>query len=196
MKSRPTSEDLMMFVDGELDPARAAEVEAFVQSDEDARATVEGLRVAGEIVSGAALEAADRAGAGDIADRVMRAVEAGGAGVTDLVEHRRAKSRRPLVIAGAAWGAAAVAAAVAFWVNGPKINSLGEGPAPMTMKAVGSVIADSVAAMAPSASAEVDAVDFGARAGSIFYVPSDGVGVTAVVWLTDDEAGATSGERR
>jgi len=183
MISRPTSEELMMLVDGELDPARAAEVQALVDADPEARATVEALRTAGEIVSSAALEQADRAGAGGIADNVMRRID----GVADLDVHRRAKSRRTLTIAGAVWAAAGVAAALAFWVHAPKIQPYVTHPEPMAIRSVGDVIAGGVGAIAPAA-AEVDAVDFGARAGSIFYVPSDEVKMTAVVWLTDDDA--------
>jgi anti-sigma factor RsiW len=194
MNARPTSEELMMFVDGELDPARAAEIAAFIDADSDARDTARGLTIAGEVVSDAALEGAERAGAGDIADRVMRAIEADGAGVVDLGVRRRERLMRPWVFAGPI-GAIAVAAAVALWVNGPNVHKYVSGAATMTMTSVGTVIAESVTATAPSASAEVDEVDFGARAGSIFYVPSGGIGTTAVVWLTDD-VGANLGERR
>jgi anti-sigma factor RsiW len=179
MNARPTSEELMMFVDGELDPARAAEIAALIDADPDARDTARGLRIAG---------------AGDIADRVMRAIEADGAGVVDLGARRRERSIRPWVFAGPI-GALAVAAAVALWVNGPNVHKYVSGAATMAMTSGAAVVAESVAAMAPSASAEVDEVDFGARAGSIFYVPSDGIGTTAVVWLTDD-VGANLGDRR
>jgi hypothetical protein len=84
---------------------------------------------------------------------------------------------------------------VAVWVNGPSIHEYVSGPETMTIKSVGTAMTDGVAAVAPAA-AEVDVVDFGARPGAIFYVPSDdGVTMTAVVWLADDEPGATSGGR-
>ena len=35
--------------------------------------------------------------------------------------------------------------------------------------------------------AVIDVVDFGARPGTIFYVPSEDESTTAVVWLTDDD---------
>jgi Ni,Fe-hydrogenase maturation factor len=41
----------------------------------------------------------------------------------------------------------------------------------------------------PEPAVSIDAVDFGANAGTIFYVPSDH-GTTTVVWVSDDEAGA------
>jgi len=34
----------------------------------------------------------------------------------------------------------------------------------------------------------VDAIDFGAHTGTIFYIPT-GTHTTTVVWLTDDESG-------
>jgi anti-sigma factor RsiW len=192
MIPRPTGEELMMFVDGELDPVRAAEVQAFVESDPDARATVEALGIAGEIVSESALERADRAGASDVADRLMHAIEADRAGVVDLGARRRGRLTRPWAFAGPAWATLAVAAAVAIWVNVPKIHP---DTGPMVMIGSANKAIEKTAAVVAATSAEVDAVDFGARAGSIFYVPSDGVGTTAVVWLTDDD-GVTRGERR
>jgi Ni,Fe-hydrogenase maturation factor len=36
----------------------------------------------------------------------------------------------------------------------------------------------------------VDAIEFGAHTGTIFYVPTD-TGTTTVVWLTDDDTGDT-----
>ena len=38
----------------------------------------------------------------------------------------------------------------------------------------------------------IEVVDFGARPGAIFYVPSEGEGSLAVVWLTDDDSPASS----
>jgi len=35
----------------------------------------------------------------------------------------------------------------------------------------------------------IDVVDFGARPGTIFYVPSEDESTTAVVWLTEDDTG-------
>ena len=42
------------------------------------------------------------------------------------------------------------------------------------------------------AGAVIEVVDFGARPGAIFYVPSEGEGSLAVVWLTDDDSPASS----
>ena len=44
--------------------------------------------------------------------------------------------------------------------------------------------------------ASIEVVDFGARPGTIFYVPSEGESAMAVVWLTDDDSSPTSGEKQ
>ena len=42
--------------------------------------------------------------------------------------------------------------------------------------------------------AVIDVVDFGARPGTIFYVPSGGKETTTVVWLTDDDESSETGD--
>ena len=42
--------------------------------------------------------------------------------------------------------------------------------------------------------ASIEVVDFGARSGTIFYVPSEGESAMAVVWLTDDDTSPSNGE--
>jgi hypothetical protein len=42
-----------------------------------------------------------------------------------------------------------------------------------------------------SSGASIAVVDFGARSGTVLYVPSDGEGALAVVWLSEEEYSAS-----
>lgn len=171
---RPTDAELVLLIDGELDREREAEVRSWVDADGELRRIVSALRLTGRLVEREALARADRAGAGSIVDSVMARVER----ATALESSARDRGRRS--VAGTALVVAAAAAAV-IWL--PRLATTDRLP---PVAAVADSASDAVVAEPPVPSTEIDAVDFGARAGSIFYVRS-GVATTAVVWLSDDD---------
>ena len=163
-----TDEELMLWVDGELDAERASEVEACVAADPRARAIVAGLRLGADVVSSDALDRAARGGADAIADSVMAAIDREDArpAVANVVP--LPSRRTPMVLTGLLASAAA-AAAVFFFPRAGVVAPPGPGP------------------QAAFTGAVIDVVDFGARPGTIFYVPSEDESTTAVVWLTEDD---------
>src|SRR5258708_1513163 len=78
MSHSPTDQELMLYVDGELDVQRAGEIDAALAADPRARAVVGALRRAAEALASDALERAEASGADSIVDGVMAAVEAEG----------------------------------------------------------------------------------------------------------------------
>lgn len=173
---RPSDAELVLFVDGELDAERTAQVFAWLDADAELRSVVSSLRLVGRLLERDALEQADRAGAESIADAVMERI------ARERASDARHRARRSL---GTAIVLAAAAAAF-VWV---RAGGSPEPPAPTA--AIAPPVApraapDDVGAQAGEPTTEIDAVDFGARAGTIFYVPS-GVATTAVVWLSDDD---------
>jgi anti-sigma factor RsiW len=191
-----TDEELMMWADGELDPSRAAEVEAILQRDPRARAVVAALKQAGDLLASEALEEAGARGADSLAARVMAAIDAeappmeapalrmvpSAAGIGPSQPVRRAW-RAPIVAIGTV--ALAAAAAAMLWMrDAAREHQVGD-------------MRSSISANAPVAepnSTIINVVDFGARSGTIFYVPSEGESDTAVVWLTDDDSSPSTGE--
>jgi anti-sigma factor RsiW len=179
MTRAPTAEELMMFVDGELEPSRAAEVRTFLESDDQARSTVAGLRLAGNLLAVGALDAATVRG--DVVGEVMRRIENEPRG--RAVVRRLHAGKLALVAVGAVM---AVAAALVLWMRATV-------SVPGDIGSIGSYMG----AEDPSdldRTAQVDAIDFGTRTGTIFYVPSGVESTTAVVWLMDDEENAATGE--
>lgn len=162
-----TDEELMLWVDGELDAERASEVEARIAADPRARAIVAALRLGADVVSSDALDRAARGGADAIADSVMAAIDREDArpAVANVVP---LPSRRTPIVTGLL-AAAAAAAAVFFFPRAGVVAPPGPGP------------------QAAFTGAVIDVVDFGARPGTIFYVPSEDESTTAVVWLTEDD---------
>lgn len=201
--------DLMRYADGEIEPEREAEVEALLRQSNEARATVEAFGVIGELVRAAADERAASAGADAIADQVMARIEseqrealqllpASSTGLPSLGQRvsRARRIRRQFIYATCGVTGLALAAAVALLVGrfaGSDVRSLLQAPS-------GGLVSSGpelVVASAPSLVAEhediepsvmVEAVEFGAHTGTIFYVPN-GTGTTTVVWLTDEESG-------
>ncbi len=210
--------ELMLYADGELDEARAAEVAARVAKSPELQNKLAALRLGGAMV--AKLADAGAGPAGSIADDVMRAIalEAGGAKVISLDEQRVARSkagvdkapigaapatspandnsRSPLVILTAI--AVAVAAAFFLWGRSsppdPVAGSSTTGGPAMTTTAPApkapSPEPTMVADREPEPGVEVTSVDFGSRVGSVFYVEGQEKGATTtVVWLSDDALG-------
>ncbi|WP_437810255.1 anti-sigma factor family protein [Sorangium sp. So ce1078] len=215
----PTDMELMLYVDGELDEARHRQVEDYVLHDPRCRAKVAGLVTAADMVRDSALASSAADG---IADGVMAKIlegqrEAaranGGAVVQPLAaspsaEPPRARARLQGSPANDnargifALTALAVAAAAAMMVWG---RTDAEAPsAALTAPAPSAVLAppaatpahEPVAALGAEGEVEpgveVAAVDFGARMGTIFYVPREAAAsgpTTTVVWLSDDGPG-------
>lgn len=190
--------DLMSYADGELDARREAEIEAHLQQDPHDSAIVATFFEMGARVREVADARARDAGADDIANWVMGRIEqekaenvvalrpAGPVGSTPA----RVGSIWPMAVGGLA-AAAAVALLVWRFAGFDLVQ-----PVPKQVEVTPSTNPEMVVASAPLPAVDydpepgvsVDVVDFGARTGTIFYVPSD-TGTTTVVWLTDDEAG-------
>ena len=192
----PTMEDLMLYADGELDPERATEVEAYLETDPDACDLVATFFELGDLIRDEANERAGEAGADDIANQVMARIEGQGSNVVALPTKPSTEREKPASVWPVALGGLAAAAAVALVVwrfAGLDITEpSGMQPsAALTTSASAELVVASAPAPAPdydpAPGVSVDAVDFGARTGTIFYVPSD-TGTTTVVWLSDDEA--------
>ncbi len=169
----------MLWFDGEGDARRAAEVEAFVAKNPRARAIVAALQKAASIVESDALARAGASGADSIADSVMAAIDAEPARVVPLPVRASRARRFPFASIGVLVAAAAAAVIVFFphAKEGPLGGATAKGPSAGTFSGV-----------------VVDIVDFGARAGTIFYEPSDDDSAVAVVWVTEDDTNPSSGE--
>ncbi|PIE05867.1 MAG: hypothetical protein CSA75_02505 [Sorangium cellulosum] len=188
----PSHEDLMLYADGELDPERVAEVESYLEQSQEARDVVATIFEIGDVVRLSAEQWAKTKGADDIADRVIAEVEKQAkSNVVDLSTYRPG-SIWPVALGGLA--AAAAVALIAWRFAGLELAptsyavdvaaSASAGEPEMVVASAHVPISDDD----PEPTVSVDAIDFGARTGTIFYVPSD-TGTTTVVWLTDDEAG-------
>ena len=192
----PTNLDLMMYADGELDEARAAEVEAYLEGSSDARDILATFVEIGDQVREHADEAARSAGADGIADDVFARIEAE-RGLSNVVPIRKAAEPTKPSVAAIAFGGLAAAAAVALLVW--RVAGVGVVPieAPRVAETAAPASTQLVVASAPAPAPDydpepavsVDSIDFGARTGTIFYVPTDTGTTTTVVWLSDEEAG-------
>jgi anti-sigma factor RsiW len=188
MSQQITDQDLMLWVDGELEGRRAAEVAAHVQGNPRARAIVTALRLGSDLIESDALRHAGSSGADGIAEAVMDNIEADASRRFMGRPHRAPVWRLPAVTAATFAFAAAAVWALFFRVSNPALPAADiTSPAP-----VGTGVLDTVFADARTASIEV--VDFGARPGTIFYVPSEGESAMAVVWLTDDDSSPSNGD--
>lgn len=177
----PTDLELMLWVDGELDAERAGEIRELVERDPRLRALVAALCEGAELVTEEALRHAELEGADGIADNVMEAIDAAAS------RHLIAPVKR-----GPAWRAPAVAA-LAFALAAAAAWTL---IFPRELTPVAKRTPTSISSGATAASTEkettvlgvsIDVVDFGARPGTIFYVPSEDESILPVVWLTEDD---------
>ena len=188
----PSDLELMAYADGAVAPDRAAEIERYLSTSPRARALIATFDELGARVREHAQ--ASSSAAGDVVDNVMTRIDA-----EPNAPVRRGATVHPLRGAApiaAATAALALAAGIALLVS-----RVADGPAsaPLAASSGDPQLAPSSALVAsaptPPAEAEdrepgvsVDAVEFGAHAGTIFYVPTD-TGTTTVVWLTDDDSG-------
>jgi hypothetical protein len=190
--------ELMAYHDGELDDARAREVEDFLADDslaaDDARAKLAGLALVGAMMR-EQIDGDARADA--VADEVMAALD----GDIDAKLGKRPKldGAPPandnagrlymLAVAAAAvaaglfvWGKTAPDETVALDRTGPTSIAIeAPPPAPSIDGERASASSDEDEALG----VEIAAVDFGSQSGSVFYVPGGARGATAVVWVTD-----------
>lgn len=216
----PTDLELMLYVDGELDEARHRQVEEYVLHDPHCRAKVAGLVTAADMIRDSALASSTADGIADVVMAKIHAEPAaqvakvdGAAGARPLAAPPSGEGASgPARLRGSpandnargifALTAIAVAAAAALMVWGrmdPEAPSAAL-PAPTTPEVLAPALPalPSEPSAAPSAEGEVQpgveiaAVDFGARMGTIFYVPREAVAsgpTTTVVWLSDDGPG-------
>ena len=218
----PSDLELMLFADGELEGERLAEVEAFVARNADARHRLSSLGLVSELVRERAVAFASPADGIADALMAQIASEAGTNGVvhaTAASPHDVASPARLAPVATIAPRAAkpandnargifalaavaiAAAAALMIWGRAADLHPEVASNSPTVQTEARPVVVAPPApikVVEPAADAdgehgvEVAAVDFGARMGSIFYVPTGSAAsnaTTTVVWLNDEAAG-------
>ena len=215
----PSDLELMLYADGELDGERHAAVEAFLAREVGARRKLSSLGLVAGLVREQAIASASPADG--IADALMAqiAMETGTNGVgaaapsplrevalllqvapiaTQAAKPANDNSRGIFFLAAAA---IAAAAALMIWgrsglqpevaSSAPSAQTTAARPLLVTPTAPVKV-ADPASDADDEHGVEVAAVDFGARMGSIFYVPTGlaaSNATTTVVWLNDEAAG-------
>ena len=211
----PSPLELMLFADGELHGQRRIEVEAWLAGNRHAQAKIATVHEMGAVVREATDQRAACWGADAIADLVMSrldespssepAVKVGAISVSRLrrtvmrdlrppTTHRRFIA--PLAIASTGFAMAAAVALVVWHFAGMGVHALTQVPSAVVMPSEPGALVASAGPIVPPEVEEaepgvsVDLIEFGAHAGTIFYVPT-GTGTTTVVWLTDDEPGGS-----
>ncbi len=211
----------MLYADGELEGDRFAAVEAFLARDAGSRRKLSSLGLVAGLVREQAVASASPADGIADALMAQIAIEAGMNGVVHATSAplREVVAPTPVKLAPVApraakpandnsrgifaLAAAAIAAAAALMIWGradvhPEVaTNLSPG---QTTEARPIVVAPSAPVKVVEPAVEVDdehgvevaAVDFGARMGSIFYVPTGSAAsnaTTTVVWLNDEAVG-------
>ncbi|AUX47060.1 hypothetical protein SOCE26_085720 [Sorangium cellulosum] len=220
--SPPTDLELMLYVDGELDEARHRQVEAYVLHDPRCSAKVAGLVAAADMIRDGALSSSAADGiadgvmakiagakvdvAADDAGAALRPVAPPAASPAGALPRARPRLERAPAndnargIFALTALAAAAAAALMIWgrTEAPAPGAALPAPAPVEVPSPRTAAPSAEPAAAPSAESEAEpgveiaAVDFGARMGTIFYVPREAVAsgpTTTVVWLSDEGPG-------
>jgi negative regulator of sigma E activity len=173
---------IMLYCDGELGAAEAAEVRALLASDPSARALAEQLALVGDTIR----QQFDALPAVDLADAVLARIDAEPQAVQPVVQGgavHRFRPRRALALVS---GALALAASVAFLVA-----RWGAQPSPIAVASSVQDVAAPVGAISapepepPEQSVAIERVDFGVSQGAIFLVPGQ-EDRTVVVWTLDD----------
>ena len=182
---------LMQYFDGELDDEQAAEVEALVEHDVEARRVLEGMDQIGAVVRGVMLDQA-RPPEG-LTDAVM-------ARISPEPPARRAwkrlreepRFRRAVPVALGALAAAAALALVFERANPPQPRvsppsqpltaARPQPPAPLPSSERPEL---EVASVESAPAIAIETVDFGGREGTIFML-AEGEIATPVVWLMDE----------
>ena len=217
----PSDLELMLYADGELDGERVAVVEAFVARDPRARRKLTSLGFVSGLVRERAVAAASPADGIADALMAQITAETATNGVihtkaAPLREVAAPMKLAPVVataprsakpandnsrgIFGLAAIAVAAAAALMIWGRADLHPEVASAPPAAQTEARPIIVAPPAPIKVVEPAAEVDgehgvevaAVDFGARMGSIFYVPSGSAAsnaTTTVVWLNDEAAG-------
>lgn len=218
----PSDLELMLFADGELEGERFAVVEGFVARNADAHRKLSSLGLVSELVRERAVASASPADGIADALMAQIAAEAGTYGVVHAIATPPREVAAPVKLAPVAaiasratkpandnsrgifaLAAVAVAAAAALMIWGraadlhPEVAS-SQPTAQTEVRPVVVAPPAPIKIVEPAADTdgehgvEVAAVDFGARMGSIFYVPTGSAAsnaTTTVVWLNDEAAG-------
>lgn len=191
-EAKPSNLELMQYADGELEPARASQIDKWLAGDAQGRAAVATIQHLGALVCHHADLQAQQAGADGIVDAVMDKLQA--EPPPNVVPLQRTRSvKRTVQYVGMGVGVLAAAAALVLAVG----RVLPE-PKPITATAPSFSVPPPERLLVAEASRVdrevqpavlVDAVDFGSLTGTVFYVPTDQGSTTTVVWLSDDESG-------
>jgi hypothetical protein len=200
----PSDRDLMLYADGELEGEQRAAVEAYLARSAAGKAKVAALNLVSSVVREQALGASGKADW--IADAVMVKIATEGAASNETPRSKPAaitsapralaaqpardkpandNSRRIFALAAVA---VAAAAGLMLWSRmDPTTSQVGHGPVATSTMAHQQ---DPSSTDEGGPGVEVEAIDFGARMGTIFYVPTEEVAsnvTTTVVWLNDDD---------
>jgi anti-sigma factor RsiW len=179
----PTDLELMLWVDGELDAERAREIADLVRRDARVRAIVTALRQGSQVIAEEALLHAELANVDSIADSVMDVIDAADAAASRrfIAPRKRAPAWRGPAIA--ALGIALAAAASWTLIFPSELTQVAK-RTPATVSSGATAAANEEES---TGGISIDVVDFGARPGTIFYVPSEDESILPVVWLTEDD---------
>lgn len=213
----PSDLELMLYADGELEGERFSAVEAFLAREAGARRKLSSLGLVSGLVREQVIASASPADG--IADALMAqiAAEAGTNGVVHAAPTPLREVASPMQVSRIATQAAkpandnsrgifflaaiAAAAALMIWGRASLQPEVASNPSPAQTTAAQPLVVTppapaKVVDSAPDADdehgVEVAAVDFGARMGSIFYVPTGSAAsnaTTTVVWLNDEAPG-------
>lgn len=203
----PSDRDLMLYADGELEGEQRAAVEAYLARSAAGKAKVAALNLVSSVVREQALGASGEADR--IADAVMAKIATEGAAAKEMHRPKPAaitsapralatqgprdkpandNSRRIFALAAIA---VAAAAGLMFWSRmDPTTPQAGHGPVATSTMSHQQGGTDPLALDEGGPGVEVEAIDFGARMGTIFYVPTEEIAsnvTTTVVWLNDDD---------
>lgn len=204
--SHETLIELMSLADGELEGEAKLRAEKLVAESEEARRALEGFQAphVGMWLSESLERRAAAAGAGQIADAVMRELAAdppaasGVVSPTRLEEARARKASKGRVFVAAVCAVAALAAGVAVFIR----SGLGEHGDRMPVASVGMPSVDMQGPppgqAPPGSGVEVDEVDSPSRGISVFEIPLRDLGKASasaghspssvVVWIDDEGA--------
>ena len=179
----PTDLELMLWVDGELEAERAEEIADLVRKDPRVRAIVTALQRGSHVIAEEALLHAELANVDGIADSVMDAIDAEDAAASRrfIAPRKRAPAWRGPAVAALSIAFAAAAAWTLIFPN--QLSQV----AKRTTSGVSSGVTAAASEGESTTGISIDVVDFGARPGTIFYVPSEDESILPVVWLTDDD---------
>ena len=179
----PTDLELMLWVDGELEAERAEEIGELVRHDPRVRAIVAALRQGSDVIADEALLHAELANVDGIADAVMDVIDADDAAASRrfIAPRKRAPAWRGPAVAALSIALAA-AAAWTFIFPSELTQVAKRTPATVSSGATAAATEEE-----STTGISIDVVDFGARPGTIFYVPSEDESILPVVWLTEDD---------